>query len=79
MKNVLITGSARGIGAQTAKLFAAEGCNVIVNYNTSEKEAAETCREIRLSGGNSVMIQADVSKRSEAKPFCRSKKRIRPC
>ncbi|MDD6463916.1 MAG: SDR family oxidoreductase [Clostridiaceae bacterium] len=66
MKNVLITGSARGIGAQTAKLFAAEGYNVIVNYNTSEKEAAETCREIRLGGGNSVMIQADVSKRSEA-------------
>ena len=53
MKNVLITGSARGIGAQTAKLFAAEGCNVIVNYNTSEKEAAETCREIRL---NSVLL-----------------------
>lgn len=66
MKNVLITGSARGIGAQTAKLFAAEGYNVIVNYNTSEKEAAETCREIRLGGGNSVMIRADVSKRSEA-------------
>ena len=79
MKNVLITGSARGIGAQTAKLFAAEGCNVIVNYNTSEKEAAETCREIRLGGGNSVMIQADVSKRSEAKRlFAEAKKEFGP-
>ena len=79
MKNVLITGSARGIGAQTAKLFAAEGCNVIVNYNTSEKEAAETCREIRLGGGNSVMIQADVSKRSEAKRlFAEAKKELGP-
>ena len=54
MKNVLITGSARGIGAQTAKLFAAEGCNVIVNYNTSEKEAAETCREIRRCTNQAV-------------------------
>lgn len=66
MRTVLITGSARGIGAQTAKLFAAEGYNVVVNYNKSEKEAAETCREISLSGGNSVMIQADVSSRKQA-------------
>lgn len=79
MKNVLITGSARGIGAQTAKLFAAEGYNVIVNYNTSEKEAAETCREIRLGGGNSVMIRADVSKRSEAEHlFSEARKEFGP-
>ncbi len=66
MRTVLITGSARGIGAQTAKLFAAEGYNVIVNYNTSEKEAAETCREIMHRRGNTVKKKADVSKRSEA-------------
>lgn len=65
MKNVLITGSARGIGAQTARLFAAEGYNVIINYNTSDKEAAELCREIKLGGGSAVSIQADVSKSDE--------------
>lgn len=67
MKNVLITGSARGIGAQTARLFAAEGYNVIINFNTSEKEAAELCREIKLGGGSAVAIQADVSKSDEAR------------
>ncbi len=66
MKNAVITGSARGIGAQTARLFAAEGYNVVINYNTSENDAAELCREIRLGGGNSVAVQADVSKRKEA-------------
>lgn len=79
MKNVLITGSARGIGAQTAKLFAAEGYNVIINYNTSEKEASETCREINLNGGNSVIIQADVSKRNEAEQlFVKARKDFGP-
>lgn len=66
MKNAVITGSARGIGAQTARLLAAEGYNVVINYNTSEKDAAELCREIRLGGGNSVAVQADVSKRKDA-------------
>lgn len=79
MKNVLITGSARGIGAQTAELFAAEGYNVIINYNTSENEASETCRRISLSGGNSVMIRADVSKRAEAERlFAKAKEEFGP-
>ena len=39
MKNVLITGASRGIGAACAKAFAAEGYKVFVNYNKSEKQA----------------------------------------
>lgn len=67
MRNVLITGAARGIGAQTARKFAAVGCNVVVNFNTSRAEAELLCREITQNGGNAVAIQADVSKRNEAK------------
>lgn len=65
MKNVLITGAARGIGAQTARDFAAAGFNVIINFNTSRAEAEALCREITQNGGNAVAIQADVSKRNE--------------
>ena len=33
MRNVLITGASRGIGAATARAFAALGDRVIINYN----------------------------------------------
>ena len=38
-QTVLITGGARGIGAATARLFAANGYNVIINYRTSKEKA----------------------------------------
>ena len=66
MKTALITGSARGIGAATAVLFAASGYNVIINYNQSKENALELCDKIRLNGGNAVAVQADVSNVNEA-------------
>ena len=39
MRTAVITGSARGIGAATAALFADNGYNVVINYNTSKAEA----------------------------------------
>lgn len=54
-KGVLVTGGAGGIGAATARAFAAENARVAVHYNTS-REAAETlAREI---GG--VALEADL-------------------
>ena len=55
-QTVLITGGARGIGAATARLFAANGYNVIINYRTSKEKADALAAEI---GGS--MIFADVS------------------
>ena len=67
MNTALITGSARGIGAATAALFADMGYNVVINYNTSESDAIALCEKIRTNGGNAIAVQADVSKMSEAK------------
>ena len=39
-KTVLITGAAKGIGAQIARDFAKEGYNVLINYNSSYKTKA---------------------------------------
>lgn len=56
MRNVLITGASRGIGAATARAFAEHGDRVIINYNKSRKEAESLAAEI---GG--IAICADVS------------------
>lgn len=66
MKTVLITGSARGIGAATAALFADSGYNVVINYNTSEAEALSLCKKLRVKGCNAIAVKADVSKKNEA-------------
>ena len=64
MSTAVITGSARGIGAATAALFADSGYNVVINYNTSEKEAFELKEKL---GEKAIAVQADVSKPEEAK------------
>lgn len=66
-KTVLITGASRGIGAETARLFAKNGCNVIINYNQSRKEAEQLLFEISGSGGNARLLKCDVSDSSDVK------------
>ncbi len=67
MKTVIITGASRGIGAQTAKLFAKNGYAVIINYNNS-KDAAEKLKQSILSEGFVAEIfAADVSDYGECK------------
>ncbi len=46
MKTVLITGGTRGIGAACARLFAAEGYRVLINYEKSKAAADELCSEL---------------------------------
>ena len=65
MKKVLITGSSRGIGAETARLFAKKGCHVYINYNKSEKSALALLGE--LKDYSVELVKADVSKSDEVK------------
>lgn len=57
----LVTGASKGIGAATARILAAEGCAVAVNYNRSKAEAEALAAEIRDNGGTAIAVQADVS------------------
>ena len=45
-KVVLITGGSRGIGAATARRFAAGGCKVVINYHRSQAQAEALAAEI---------------------------------
>lgn len=62
---VLITGSSRGIGAETAKLLAKENYNVIINYEKNEENAKKVFDEIYEYNKNILMIKADIRKSDE--------------
>jgi 3-oxoacyl-[acyl-carrier protein] reductase len=57
----VITGGARGIGRAIALDLAARKWRVAICYRTSEKEAADTAREIATRGGEPLAIRCDVS------------------
>ena len=64
-KVMLITGASRGIGAATARLAAARGYAVAVNY-LGHKDAAEAvAADVRKLGHKATTIQADVGKPEE--------------
>jgi len=65
MKTVIITGESRGIGRETARLFAGNGYNVLINYNRSKQLADELCKELQNQGLSADTFKADVSIRSE--------------
>lgn len=57
-KNVLVTGSSRGLGAAIAVKFAEHGANVILN---ARHEPTELIQQIKNLGVQVWFIQADIS------------------
>lgn len=62
MRNiVLISGGGRGIGAATAKLAAARGHDVIINYKSNAATAAQVVKDIEHAGGRGLAVQGDMA------------------
>jgi len=58
---LLVTGASRGIGAAVARLGAARGFDVAVNYVRDTAAAEGVVKDIEAAGGRAVRVQADVS------------------
>lgn len=63
----VVTGSARGIGAATARKLAALGYGVCINFLSDEAAAAAVTQRIIADGGLAFPIRADVSDPDQAR------------
>jgi len=64
-KVIVITGASRGIGAATARLAAARGYAVCVNYLKNRAAAEAVVAEIESAGGQAIAVAADVAAETE--------------
>ena len=62
---VLITGASRGIGAATARLAAARGYDVAVNYHQHREAAKAVANAVREQGRRALLVGADISDESQ--------------
>ncbi|MCU1439454.1 MAG: family NAD(P)-dependent oxidoreductase [Rhodoglobus sp.] len=60
-KRALVTGSSRGIGADTATYFAEAGARVAINYRNKEARALKLVAQLEEAGGSAIAIGADLT------------------
>lgn len=66
-KTALVTGSSSGIGQAIAMLFAKEGANVIVTYNSGKDRGEAVAQEISAIGVKSKAYQLNVADEENVK------------
>lgn len=76
---LLITGASRGIGAATARLAAARGYDIAVNYTSNAKAAEAVAADVERAGARAVAIKADVALEADVERlFVETERRLGP-
>ncbi|MCD2497363.1 SDR family oxidoreductase [Microbacterium nymphoidis] len=60
-KTALVTGSSRGIGADTVRYFAEAGANVVINYRNKAPRAQKLANELAELGVGTLVAGADLT------------------
>ena len=71
-KNIIVTGSTQGIGAETAKLFAARGANSITICGRQEEKGNKVKKEIEDLGSKCIYIKADLANVEDCRNIVKS-------
>lgn len=66
-KVAIVTGGARDLGRSISVKLASEGAKVVVNYFDKIEEAEDTQKLIKEVGGESIIVQGDMTKAADVK------------
>ena len=65
VKVMLITGASRGIGAATARLAAAQGYALCLNFRERQDAAEQLVQELQDSGARAIAVEADIANEAQ--------------
>lgn len=66
-KVAVVTGSSSGIGAATARLFARNGYNVVINFSRNPEPAEAVAKECAALGADVLLQQANVAEDADCR------------
>ncbi|BFZ61932.1 hypothetical protein YB2330_003010 [Saitoella coloradoensis] len=75
-RNVLVTASSNGLGAEVARQFAAAGCNVAINFHSSPDAANTVVEACKAEDVNctSIAIRANLSSKDDCERLVKEAK-----
>ena len=71
-KVAIVTGSSSGIGAATARLFARNGYNVVINFSRNAEPAEAVADECRALGADVLVMKANVAEDADCRALAKA-------